>query len=51
MAIAPDNHDYVEANFKETQLDRIAPGQKAEIHVDAYDGESVEGLVESIAPA
>ena len=51
MAIAQDNHDYVEANFKETQLDRIAPGQKAEIHVDAYDGESVEGLVESIAPA
>jgi membrane fusion protein (multidrug efflux system) len=51
MAIAPDNHDYVEANFKETQLDRLAPGQKAEIYIDAYDGEGVDGLVESIAPA
>ncbi len=51
MAIAPDNRDYVEANFKETQLDRLAPGQKATIYVDAYGGETVDGLVESIAPA
>ena len=51
MAIAPDNHDYVEANFKETRLDRLAPGQKAEIYIDAYGGEVVDGLVESIAPA
>ncbi len=51
MAIAPDNRDYVEANFKETQLDRLAPGQKARIYVDAYGGEAVDGRVESIAPA
>jgi membrane fusion protein (multidrug efflux system) len=51
MAIAPDNHSYVEANFKETQLNRLAPGQKALIHIDAYDGKEVEGVVESIAPA
>jgi membrane fusion protein (multidrug efflux system) len=51
MAIAPDNRYYVEANFKETQLDRLAPGQKALIHIDAYDGKEVEGVVESIAPA
>ena len=51
MAIAPDNRDYVEANFKETQLDRLAPGQKATIYVDAYGGETADGLVESIAPA
>ena len=51
MAIAPDNRDYVEANFKETNLDRLAPGQKAWIYVDAYGGEAVDGIVESIAPA
>ncbi|MDI9848666.1 HlyD family secretion protein [Rhodoblastus sp. 17X3] len=51
LAIAPDGHYYVEANFKETQLDRLAPGQKALVHIDAYDGKEVEGVVESIAPA
>ncbi|MGO8738674.1 HlyD family secretion protein [Rhodoblastus sp.] len=51
MAMAPDGQDYVEANFKETQLDRLAPGQKARVYVDAYDGEAVDGFVESIAPA
>ncbi|MCI4677841.1 HlyD family secretion protein [Rhodoblastus acidophilus] len=51
LAIAPDNHYYVEANFKETQLDRLAPGQKAKVYIDAYDGKAVAGVVESIAPA
>lgn len=51
MAIAPDDHYYVEANFKETQLDRLAPGQKARVMIDAYDGRTAQGVVESIAPA
>jgi membrane fusion protein (multidrug efflux system) len=51
MAIAPDDRYYVEANFKETQLDRLAPGDKAEIYIDAYNGAALEGVVESIAPA
>lgn len=51
MAMAPDDRYYVDANFKETQLDRLAPGEKATVHVDAYDGKAVDGVVESIAPA
>ncbi len=51
MALAPDNHFYVEANYKETQLDRLAPGQKAKVRVDAFDGRVFDGEVESIAPA
>ena len=51
MAMAPDDRYYVDANFKETQLDRLAPGEKATVRVDAYDGKAVEGVVESIAPA
>ena len=51
MALAPDGHYYVEANFKETQLERLVPGQKAEVHVDALGGRTFDGEVESIAPA
>lgn len=41
---------WVTANFKETQLRNMKPGQKAEISVDAY-GRSYRGTVESIAGA
>ncbi len=51
MALAPDGGLYVEANFKETQLDRLAAGQKAKVRVDAFDGKSFDGEVQSIAPA
>jgi len=46
--ITPDV--WVTANFKETQLADVRPGQKAEIHVDMY-GNSVFGHVDSIADA
>lgn len=51
MSLVPLNQTYVEANFKETQIAGLVPGQKAEITVDAFDGETIEGKVESIAPA
>jgi membrane fusion protein, multidrug efflux system len=41
---------WITANFKETQLRLIRPGEKAEVHVDAY-GVSLPGHVESIAAA
>lgn len=37
MAVVPINDLYVTANFKETQLKTMRPGQAATIHVDAYD--------------
>ena len=44
-------HDvWVTANFKETQLANVRPGQKAEIEVDMY-GKTVNGHVDSIASA
>jgi membrane fusion protein (multidrug efflux system) len=44
-------HDvYVTANFKETQLARVHPGQRAEVHVDMY-GRSFPGHVDSVAGA
>lgn len=51
MALAPDDSFYVEANFKETQLDRLAPGERAKVRVDAFGGEVFDGVAQSIAPA
>lgn len=42
---------WVVANFKETQLDKMKPGQKVSIHVDAFDDKSLEAKVSSFAPA
>lgn len=50
MAIVPDAI-YVIANYKETQLDRIRPGQPVEITIDALGGLILSGRVESFAPA
>ncbi|MCA0013804.1 HlyD family secretion protein [Mesorhizobium sp. B292B1B] len=49
--IVPMNKLYVVANFKETQLARLVPGEKVRISVDAIDGEPIEGTVSSLAPA
>ena len=50
MTIIPLEDTWVTANFKETQLANVHPGQRAEIHVDMY-GKSIGGHVDSIAGA
>jgi membrane fusion protein, multidrug efflux system len=39
---------WVTANFKETQLDLIRPGQPVSLEIDAYPGRTFEGHVDSI---
>jgi len=39
---------WVEANFKEKDVGRMVPGQRAEIEIDAYPGTSFKGHVESL---
>ena len=51
MALVPLNASYVDANFKETQLADIKPGQKVDVAIDALGGKVVEGVVTSISPA
>jgi membrane fusion protein (multidrug efflux system) len=51
MWIVADTGAWVTANFKETQLATMRPGQSAEIDVDAYKGCHVEGRVLSISSA
>jgi membrane fusion protein, multidrug efflux system len=48
FTIVPLNDVWVTANFKETQLHYMRPGQRAEIHVDA-NGRTYKGHVDSIA--
>ncbi|MGV8853156.1 MAG: HlyD family efflux transporter periplasmic adaptor subunit [Devosia sp.] len=50
-AIVPVDALYVEANFKETQLAQLVPGEMVEIRVDALGAEPIRGTVESLAPA
>ncbi len=50
MSIVPLDKLYVVANFKETQLGLIRPGQPATIKVDALDGAQLRGQVSSIMP-
>ncbi|MFY0579302.1 HlyD family efflux transporter periplasmic adaptor subunit [Cystobacter fuscus] len=40
---------YVVANFKETQVGHMHPGQRVTVKVDAFEGESIEGRVESLS--
>jgi membrane fusion protein (multidrug efflux system) len=51
LSLVPLDTAYIEANYKETQLDSIRPGQPADVSVDAADGRVFHGVVESIAPA
>ncbi|MER9049776.1 HlyD family secretion protein [Mesorhizobium sp. M0923] len=49
--IVPMDKLYIVANFKETQLARLVPGEKVRVSVDAIDGQDIEGTVSSLAPA
>ena len=51
MSIVADSGTWVTANFKETQLSSMKVGQPVQISVDAYDGCTVTGHVQSISGA
>ncbi|OZI73752.1 HlyD family secretion protein [Bordetella genomosp. 2] len=51
LAIVPLEHAYVEANFRETQLARVRPGQRVRMAVDALPGVELTGRVASLGPA
>jgi membrane fusion protein (multidrug efflux system) len=48
MAIVSLADVWVVANYKETQLENVKPGQKVEIEVDTYPGKSFTGRVDSV---
>jgi membrane fusion protein (multidrug efflux system) len=51
LAVVPLQQAYVVANFQETQLTDVQPGQEVQVRVDSLGGEALSGRVESIAPA
>jgi membrane fusion protein (multidrug efflux system) len=51
MAVVPLQAVYVVANYKETQLTDVRPGQAVTIDVDTFPGAKVTGHVDSVAPA
>jgi len=51
MTVIPLEEVWVTANFKETQLESMRPGQPAVIEVDAYGGRDFKAHVESLAAA
>jgi membrane fusion protein (multidrug efflux system) len=50
-SLVPLDAVYVDANFKETQLGRLKPGQPVSVHVDALPDHPLDGVVESFSPA
>jgi membrane fusion protein (multidrug efflux system) len=51
LAVVPLQQTYITANYLETQLSDVRPGQRVRIRVDALPGETFTGHVDSIAPA
>jgi membrane fusion protein (multidrug efflux system) len=51
LSLVPLSRVYITANFKETQLTYMRPGQLAEVSVDAYPDLTLDGRIESFAPA
>lgn len=49
LAQVVPNQTYVVANFKETQIDRMKPGNRTTVEIDAYPGKKLDAVVESLA--
>jgi membrane fusion protein (multidrug efflux system) len=50
MVVVPLGETYVEANYREVELQHMRPGQPVRVHIDAYDID-LDGIVDSVPPA
>ncbi|WP_028865496.1 HlyD family secretion protein [Psychromonas aquimarina] len=51
LAIVPVNDLWLNANYKETQLTNVQPGQVVDVQLDMFPGKHIKGLVSSISPS
>jgi membrane fusion protein (multidrug efflux system) len=51
MLMLVPNETYVIANFKESQVGHMKPGDEVEVEVDALPGETFSGVVDTLSPA
>ncbi|WP_374621204.1 HlyD family secretion protein [Pandoraea sp.] len=50
LTVVPVQNVYLTANFKETQVGHMRPGQPVTVYVDALPGEPIHGVVDSLSP-
>jgi len=51
LTLVPLQQLWVEANFKETQIERMLPGQSVQVQADAFPDQPLAGKIESLSPA
>ncbi len=51
VSLVDDRNLWLEANFKETDLTYVRPGQKVEVKIDAFPGQTFSAVVKGITPA
>lgn len=51
LYLVPSNSIYVVANFKETQIARLHPGQEVEVEIDGLPGKPLHGKIDSLSAA
>lgn len=51
FTLVPVNASFIVANFKETQITRMKPGQEVSLKIDAYPDVDFKGVVDSLSPA
>lgn len=51
FSLIRDNDKWITANFKETQVSKMAEGQKVEVEIDAFPNHEFQGVVSSFSPA
>ena len=48
VSLVETGRSWIEANFKETELTNLRPGQKVDVEVDTYPGHDLHGHVDSL---
>lgn len=50
-SLVPDGAVWITANFKETQIQHMQPGQQVQIYLDAFPDDTFTGVIDSLSPA
>lgn len=51
LSVIEEGDTWIQANYKETQLTNVVPGQKVDVSIDTYPGLDIKGTVGSIGAA
>src|SRR5690606_8873272 len=51
LSLVPNDDIWIQANFKETQIGKMQPGQKARLIFDSFPDQPIEGRIDSLFAA